>query len=155
MLQGPPVLASQIKQHLAARARVLRTGDLSGPLARCHDVVIDDTRHNFQGQHGPKGEIWPPRKDPRLKHPLLRLTLALYTAATGGAGHIFHASARQLVTGVATHGGAPSLRGARAHNFGYPPRNLPERKFLGLTYAGTLRCGRIILNGMDELLAKV
>jgi phage gpG-like protein len=96
-------------------------------------TIIGAIRGNFDRQTSPSGSAWPPRKDPASgDHPLLNKTGALMSAATGG--DINEVRGDTLEIGVDANAGAVgSIRGAAAHNYGYPPNNLPQREFMGLS----------------------
>lgn len=101
--------------------------DASGAWPEVEHILLVGVGDNFAAMKDSQGAPWPPRKD-NLTHPLLRLTTAMYGAATqpGAAGHISAASAEALKTGI----DISAIRYARAQNKGYAPRNLPPREFM-------------------------
>jgi len=111
--------------------------DASGAWPDVEHVLLVGVGDNFAAMKGADGAPWPPRKD-NAEHPLLRLTRAMYGAATepGAAGHISAASAEALKTGI----DIGAIRYARAQNLGYAPHNLPPREFM---YASDEIVGKI------------
>jgi len=84
-------------------------------------------RDRFTGSLDPSGSPWPPRKEEGDGHPLLMDTGRLLQAATGGSGEaIKQISNRDFMIGI-----AESLPYRRVHDFGYPERNIPQRKYFG------------------------
>lgn len=107
-------------------------------------VILVGVGDNFAAMKGSDGSPWPPRKD-NAEHPLLRLTKAMYGAATtpGAAGHITAATAQALKTGI----DIGAIRYARAQNLGFPQNNLPPREFM---YIGDEVLGNIQVLLWDE-----
>lgn len=103
---------------------------LDGPLKA---LLLQSHRDAFTSSVGPDGQAWPPRVDPGDGHPLLVESGALMQAATGGGvGHVYRSSPREMEAGVdkgVQEGGIP---GAAAHNWGFAPRGLPQREWLGM-----------------------
>lgn len=82
---------------------------------------------NFARQASASGEAWPPRKNPKGKHPLLILTGALVrSVGTQAPGHVERVGDRVLELGT-------NLVYAATHEFGSPSRNIPARPYLSVT----------------------
>ena len=124
-------------------------------------ILIDGTRENFLGQHDPDGKPWKPLKRPRrrkrdlvrgkkrgrakkgqdqilLDTGILRASItasdpvkasdnqtAKQNKATAGSAHV------EEMTGTSLEWGT-NLNYAAVHQYGYPPRNIPARPFLGI-----------------------
>jgi phage gpG-like protein len=120
-----------IAAELDEMARRFADEPLDEALAVCVPILREGFADNFGRQQGPTGAAWPDRKD-RKPHPLLTETGRLWAAVTGsGAGSVERTiDGRELHVGVdetIQQGGIP---GAAAHNFGFPPQNIPQREFL-------------------------
>jgi len=107
--------------------------NLRPALDLCKTLVLDGIDDNFLRRQTADGHAWPRRKD-RKPHPLLEKTGTLRAAATGqGQGKI-----ERMLEGNAIEVGVEkvpgtSLMGALAHQFGYPPGNIPQRQYLGIS----------------------
>ena len=142
----------QFSQELATIARRGQTESAADALGQCRPVVLQGISSNFERAQSPAGTPWKPRKVLGDGHPLLQETGALRAAAAGnGAGHVDILEARSLTVGVDLDGGPASLKGARAHNEGYPP-NLPQREFLGVPEKTVEACRDIIAETMLKKL---
>jgi phage gpG-like protein len=101
-------------------------------------VVYKGIEDNFVYAETPDGVGWPDRKEIGDGHPLLVETRtegsgSLFSAATGqGGGSVKRIEGNTLIIGVDKEGGIGGIPGAGVHNFGYPPRNVPQREFLGV-----------------------
>lgn len=121
--------------------------DGSGAWPEVERVLLVGVGDNFAAMKDSQGSPWPPRKD-NAPHPLLRLTTAMYGAATepGAAGHISQATADALKTGIDIN----VIRYARAQNKGYAPRNLPPREFMYVEDAVVEKVQVILWNAAAE-----
>jgi len=153
------LMVSELAAHLAAVQNVLAHGDLTEAMRGCNDLIRRDTARSFAGFTSPAGEAWPPHAPATVKkmgeHPLEYVTGALNVAATGGEGSVTIIEPRSVAAGLNLDAGPPSLKGARAQNFGYPAGHLPERRFLGLSEEGKSECGARILADTSSLLQAV
>lgn len=97
-------------------------------MTKAVEILQDGFAENFETQSSPSGP-WAPRKDSK-PHPLLNESGALANAASGsGPGAIAKSNdylARVGVDKSVVDGGIP---GAAVHNFGYPPKNIPQREW--------------------------
>ena len=121
---------SQLADELDEISRRLESASLESVLRDdVLPVIADGFQNNFAAASGPFSS-WPPRKDSK-PHPLLNETGALLSATQPGQkGNVTNIGPRDLETGVdksVRDGGIP---GAAVHNFGYPPRNIPQREYL-------------------------
>ena len=118
--------------------------DCAAALDVCRPLVIDGIRDNFAGSHDSQGNAWPLRKDPIPQHPLLILTGQLQEAATGGGpAHVDRVEdCNTLVIGVDKSAGDHSggIPGAAVHQYGYSPRNIVARPYLGISEAVQSHC---------------
>lgn len=116
----------------------------------CESLVIENIVDNFARESTPEGEAWPQRKDPGDGHPLLVETNtedsgSLFVAATGqGAGSVRRMEDTTLVVGVDKSIKKGGIPGAAVHQFGYPERNIPQRRFLGIGERTKKECGERI-----------
>lgn len=116
-------------------------------------IVLQAHAANFDNARSPDGQGWPARKVVGDGHPLLQETGALRAAATGsGSGYVESIQGQSAAFGVDKGVDAGGLPGAAAHNFGYPPGNLPQREFLGASEDFLLRMDDAIANGVGEIL---
>jgi len=128
--QTGQIEASAFGDHLERLADRVAIGPYGKPLEECRDLAAQNIRDNFTSSATPGGESWPPRKILGDGHPLLMDTGKLLQAATGGgAGNVSRVSSHELDYGVSLD----AVPYARAHDLGYPPRNLPERHYLGVS----------------------
>lgn len=123
------ILASEASAALEAMATELERSDRSELLRRCANVVRQAFRDNFTSSASPDNENWRPRKKEGDGHPLLIDRGDLLQAATGGgAGHISRVEGDEIAIGV----NLDVIPYARAHNYGRPEINLPQREWLGV-----------------------
>jgi phage gpG-like protein len=127
-LIGTDALAADL-EHLT---RVVSQESLAQLLAsQVRAQLLAGIAQNFSSASSPRNRRWPKRKTGG-DWPLLIKSGALRAAATGaGAGAISRATDRTLEVGVDMSVRLGGIPGAAAHNFGYPPRNLAQREFLG------------------------
>ena len=123
---GREIPVDQIESAIAGIVRNAETGDFSDVLAGAHFIILEGEAENFSRQVDSQGNPWLPRKDNK-KHPLLRLTYAMYAAAAthGGKGQIEQIGPRESTLGISKS----TIPYVLAQNFGYAPRNLPAREF--------------------------
>lgn len=141
---------------LAADLDLLEKLATAAPLDQVVEKVVEATQdaigQNFATSSSPTGSPWPPRVD-NLPHPLLIKTGALLAAALNrGPGGSVRATGRaaELVIDKGTKlGGIP---GAAAHNFGYPPRNLPQREFFAPRVEELPKVDEAALDEIDKLI---
>lgn len=142
---GQPIEAEAIRQYAAGVVDGLANGSFAPAMQECYTIVKQAHRDNFTSSAGPDGSAWPARKVQGDGHPLLAETGALLQAATGGGmGHIARLEDRQMETGVdksVEQGGIP---GAAVHEFGYAPKNIPARPWLGASEEKLKECDEII-----------
>jgi len=116
--------------YLERMADRVDAGPYDKPLEECQELAKQNIRDNFTSSASPDNESWPPRKIQGDGHPLLMDTGKLLQAATGGgAGNVARVSSHELEYGV----NLDTVPYARAQDYGYPPRNLPERHYLGVS----------------------
>ncbi len=143
-----PTYTPQEAARSAARVgRMVAEDSVRDGLIEARGKVLESIGGNFASQSEPDGGPWPPRKPNKHDdgHPILDDTGALKAAATGvGPGAINEVSARELVVGVDKSVELGGIPGVAAHNFGYPPNNLPERHFLSATEATLDECEDVI-----------
>ena len=122
--------AERMAGEMAALAHRLEESPLDDAMRECAGVIQRGFGENVERAAGSEGEPWPPRKVEGDGHPLLNDTGALLAAATGeGAGAIEEVEGRELAVGVDKSVDLGGIPGAAAHNWGYPPGNLPQRKY--------------------------
>ena len=121
------VNAEDVMTVINAMIGRIQSFDASAVWPECERVMLVGVGDNFLAMQASDGSPWAPRKDAKT-HPLLKLTSAMYGAATspGAAGHISAASADQLKFGI----DVGAIKYARAQNKGYLPRNLPPREYM-------------------------
>jgi hypothetical protein len=144
------IRVENLRAELAEMGRRVHGASLVEPLGQCVQPIRDGFASNFGAAAGSTGAAWPPRK-PRPHddgHPLLIEKIgALLGATQGGQGGITRVDDRLLALGVDKGVKAGGIPGAGAHNWGYPPNNLPQREFL---YASTTvldACLEIVADG--------
>ena len=99
---------------------------------------------NFARQSTAGGSPWPPRKDPRPKHPLLILTSALVqSVGTKARGHVERVEQRQVELGT-------NLPYAATHEFGDPSRNIAQRSYLDVADPILDDCEVVIADAFDK-----
>ena len=89
----------QFISMLRSAPQKLSEVDLTEPLTAASEVIYESVGRNFSRQVDETGSHWPPRRD-KLPHPLLLLTLAMSTAATGGPGSIRVVGKKSLKLGI-------------------------------------------------------
>ncbi len=123
---------------------------ITSGLEACMSTVLEGIKANFDNSSDPNGSPWVPRKDIGNGHPLLVDTGQLKSAATGG--HIKEVIGDTLRVGVNKDSGGGGIPGAAVHNYGYPPKNIPKRTFLGLKEEFLNRCENILIDHVREVL---
>lgn len=111
----------------------LKRTDFTKPLKQCRLLIASETKKNFDEGHSPDGTIWAPLKGPRSHgrggtKPLVDrgILMASTTAAEGGGrGSVNVLLPDQLIFGT-------NLEYAAVHNYGFAPRNIPQRQFAGI-----------------------
>jgi len=143
---------AEIAADLADIRDVFEEGPLQDALDQCVTAILASIDENFQKSETPDGHPWPPRKRGG-SWPLLIKTGALKAAATGShQASIKTVGERELAVGVnkgIKDGGIP---GAAVHNFGYPPRNIPQREYLRPREDALDKCEVLIADAIDEQL---
>lgn len=126
MLFPPVVQATEIHQAIPQAIAALENLDCSTGLEAAGKIFREGIKENFERESDSFGSIWPPRKDD-LPHPLLRLTYAMYNAASeeGAAGQITNIGQQSAEFGIDL-GVVPY---ARRQNFGDALANLPAREY--------------------------
>lgn len=125
MIFPPVIQAAEIHKTIPQAIAALNSLDCSAGLAAAGKIFREGIAENFSRESDSFGAIWPPRKDD-LPHPLLRLTYAMYNAATGdGEGSITNIGQQSAEFGIDL-GAVPY---ARRQNFGDALANLPAREF--------------------------
>lgn len=121
----------EFRDELLRIAGEIESDPMEVPLSKCDVIAKQAIRDNFTSSATPDNENWLPRK-PRKGddgHPILIDKGPLLQAATGGGpGHISRIESRSLAVGV----DLDVVKYARAHNYGVPERNLPQREYLGM-----------------------
>lgn len=142
------IAASKMSEFMDRAADQLESVSLKGPLTQCLDILGGGFEVNFHRAEDSRGGAWPARKDNK-PHPLLQETGALLGATQkGGAGNISQVEDRQLATGVDKSVDLGGIPGAAVSNFGYPPRNIPQREYLYATEDVLLQCQDVIANAV-------
>lgn len=134
---------ADIHAELSRIGDAVASASLAQPLRECDRITKQGIRDNFNSSASPDNENWVPRKPRRGDdgHPLLMDRGPLIQAATGGgSGHISRVGDRDVGVGV----DLDVVPYARAHNYGYSPRNLPQREFLGLRAERVAECEEAI-----------
>ncbi|MGL4482383.1 MAG: phage virion morphogenesis protein [Lactococcus garvieae] len=133
--------ASQIVN--AIRARLKKTTEAGGAKAVLkaigQDMVIE-AQKRFNTSTGPDGSKWLPLKDSTLRK-----------RARHGQGSMPLIASGKLKKSMgvyrATHNSVQvisNLRYANFQNFGYPPKNVPARPFMGLSRGQKIRYKKLI-----------
>jgi phage gpG-like protein len=124
------IAAADFPEEMARIADLLAQGPYTPFLeGTAKPIARQAIRDNFTSSATPDNANWPPRKIAGDGHPLLMESGAMLQAATGGgAGAIAEAGTHDLTLGV--DGGTVPY--AAAQNYGYAPRNLPAREYLGM-----------------------
>ena len=101
------------------------TDNLTPCLEACAETeILGQIRDNFQTSQQADGQAWPPRKDPRPKHPLLILSGDLKTAATGGVRTVDKYTVEAGVMGAIPYAGV--------QQHGWPERNISARPYMNV-----------------------
>jgi phage gpG-like protein len=110
-------------QRLFAQAKD-RMRDLSPPLKKARNVMLFSINSNFKAGGRPK--TWRPLRPATLRRKISQgLNLTPLTGKTGRLQSSVTASVRGNRLAIGT-----SIVYGAAHQFGYPPRNLPKRPYL-------------------------
>jgi phage gpG-like protein len=133
----------ELAQYCDRVAMRFENDSLQRAMAACAEIAEQSTRDAFTSSADPITDSdWAPRVDPGDGHPLLIDTGALLQAATGGgAGHVRVVSPREMVSGV----DKGAVVYAAVHNFGWPDRNIPQRRYLGFTRRSVRRCRDVVV----------
>lgn len=108
------MLASEAREGFEALANSLERYDAGRIWPAVVEIFHRGEEQNFQEQKSAAGIPWPPRKD-SLPHPLLRLSYAMFGAATGlGRGGFMRSTSRTATVGI----NLDDIPYARAQNFG-------------------------------------
>lgn len=115
-------------------------------------VLRQGIDRHFQQRATPGGSSWPQRKD-RKPHPLLEETGTLRAASTteGAVGHIERLEGDTLTLGVDKTIDQGGLPGAAVHQYGYPPRNIPQRQYLGFSEETADRSAEVVGDKLMEV----
>jgi phage gpG-like protein len=116
------------------RLSKLEANASSLPWDRIGNLVRDSIKLNFDS--GGRPVKWPPRKDD-LPHPLL--------IKSGTLKDSFYVE--PILNGVAI---GNKVKYQAVQNFGYPPRNIPARKFLMVQPDDILKIDNIITNHIKK-----
>ncbi len=116
------------------RLRKLEANADTLPWARVGNHVRDSIKLNFDS--GGRPVKWPPRKD-NLPHPLLN--------KSGKLMNSFYVTL--ISNGVAV---GTKVKYQAAQNYGFPPRNIPARKFLMVQPDDMLKIDNIITNHIKK-----
>lgn len=136
-----PDLAKKLSEWRAALP-----GKFRAALEKIKPRIILNIRGNFNSSATASGRDWKKRREIGDGHPLLMDTGTLLQAAVGGgAGHISEITADTLDTGVSFD----RVPYSRVHQYGYPPKNIPQREYLAISRETTDELAEI---AADELL---
>jgi len=111
-------------------------------------ISLSAVRDNYEATASPDGLTWPPRKRVGDGHPLLIDTGKMLEASTGGVGSVTHYEPDGMILGV----DLDVVPYARAHNYGNPARNLPQREFLGLHDDAVEEAGEAVADFVEALI---
>ena len=141
--------ADQLSQRIISMKSAVATGDYTDALFECAGLARKCFANNFM-KGGNQKDTWPPRKDPLLTHPLLMLSLAMFNATTqvSAPGSATINTGRYVDISVDLN----VVPYARAQNYGYPPRNLPMRKFMVLDDETKVEIRKILSKRTAELI---
>ncbi|MCC5636313.1 phage virion morphogenesis protein [Nostoc sp. CHAB 5844] len=114
-----------------------RLHNLRPAFASMGEYMMRRTEQNFKGEHDPDGVAWAPLSAAYRKRK--RGTKILTESGRLRASITYRADDKQVVLGTNT-------RYARAHQLGYPKRNLPARPFLGASAEDERELGEILLS---------
>jgi len=138
------MFVEQFASALDNSAQRIEAGQFSHAISECVPKLEEAFTDNFARQATADGVAWPPRKDPRPKHPLLILTSKLVqSVGTQAAGHVERVSDLGLEIGT-------NLAYAAVHQFGY--KGIPARPFLEAGEASLDACEQIIAEAFGETL---
>jgi len=129
--------------------RIASDEDLSVPLASIYEDFTAMNNRTFIGAGYPKHwvalsakyEAWKRANYPNSPIMVLRGDLKASLASEGGPG-MGEGAIREIHPQDAYFG--TSIRYAAAHQWGYPPHNLPQRKVVQITDPDKVRWGQII-----------
>lgn len=109
------MMAADAREGMEALAMALERYDAGRVWPAVVEIFHAGEAENFANEQSAAGVRWPPRKDNK-PHPLLRLSLAMMTAATSlGGGGFMRSTATTATVGIDL-GAVPY---ARAQNFGH------------------------------------
>lgn len=115
-------------------------------LETCVPKLEEAFTDNFARQASATGGAWPPRKDPRPKHPLLILTSALIqSVGTNAKGHVERVGPTTLELGT-------DLVYAATHQYGDRSRNIAARPFLDVADHVLDSCEAVIADHFEDYL---
>ena len=131
---------SRVRAMLKRLAR--RMTDMRPVMAEIGEIVVESIQRNFDEQRSPGGAPWKPLTQETLKrkrHP----DRILYE--TGTLFRSIHPEPRSRSVSIGTN----VIYGA-VHQFGYKPRNLPARPYLGVRDADWTEIEAAILHWLDK-----
>lgn len=101
---------------------------------------------NFAAAASADGSAWPPRKNKKLRHPLLILTGALFQSVTSefGQDHVERVGFRSLDWGT-------KVPYAAVHEFGSKKRNIPQREFMAVPDETIAEAHTILSDALDDI----
>jgi len=147
------IKADDMPEVMGQMAADLRDNPLTNTLEAVGELIQQGIAANFYKAEGPDGTRWAARKDD-LPHPELIDTGALFAAATGEhtASILRVQHGRTLEVGLDKSVDDGGIKGAAVHNFGYPPRKIPQREWLYATDDVLDEAARLIAErGITEL----
>lgn len=142
----------QFTEYLRGVSRNVEEASFGEPLREMAEVIQQGFGENFARQEDAGGAPWPAHAESTIRrygpHPLLVLTTAMRTAATGGSGDVADISDRDLAIGVS----GDVIPYAAVHQHGSDRRNIPQRQYVYATSEVVDQCEEILaLAGMDIL----
>lgn len=141
----------QIEADAAGIYVLLNEADLTPALEDCLELIRLGVADNFQRQADGEGNAWPERKVLGDGHPILAETGRLWGAATGRSeGAVGRIEPRTLEAGVDPQVKSGGIPGAAAHQFGFPPRNLPARPWLVPPEETLDACQEVLADFVDD-----
>ena len=174
-------MALQIDGLKSALEGMAQPLDFAPALKGIKQILIGATKENFQGQHDPDGVPWKPLKKPRRRRrdlvrgkkrgrakkgqdQILLDTGVLRSSMTGQAvlstgrdkvkAKASAASAHVEVTTPTSLEWGTNLVYAGVHQYGYPPRNIPARPFLGINKEMTDDIADLVGTYIERRLAR-
>jgi phage virion morphogenesis protein len=114
-----------------------RLSNLRPAFASMGEYMLRRTEDNFKGQHDPDGVAWAPLSTAYRKRK--RGTKILTESGRLRASITYRADGTQVVVGC-------NIVYGRAHQYGYPKRNLPARPFVGASEGDKQELGEILLD---------